>query len=183
MIQCRRWRNAICASFVAGAFLHVAGAQAQVTLKLATQTIAGTAQYDGATQFAGLVEKKTNGRITIKVYGDGALGGDLQIVSVLQRGTIEMALMNAGLLNGVAKEFTIVDFPFLFNTEDEPTPSSTEPLARSFWTCFRRRESSDSHTRSSDFGTSITASTPWYASKTYVDSRSAPSSRRSTSIR
>ena len=119
MIQCRRWRNAICASFVAGAFLHVAGAQAQVTLKLATQTVAGTAQYDGATGFAGLVEKKTNGRIAIKVYGDGALGGDLQIVSALQRGTIEMALMNAGLLNGVAKEFTIVDFPFLFNTEDE----------------------------------------------------------------
>src|SRR5205823_12027651 len=119
MIQCRRWRNAICASFVAGAFLHVAGAQAQVTLKLATQTVAGTAQYDGATGFAGLVEKKTNGRIAIKVYGDGALGGDLQIISALQRGTIEMALMNAGLLNGVAKEFTIVDFPFLFNTEDE----------------------------------------------------------------
>jgi TRAP-type transport system periplasmic protein len=119
MIKCRRWRNAICASFVAGALLHVASAQAQVTLKLATQTVAGTAQYDGATHFAELVEKKTNGRIAINVYGDGALGGDLQIISALQRGAIEMALMNAGLLNGIAKEFTIVDFPFLFNTEDE----------------------------------------------------------------
>jgi tripartite ATP-independent transporter DctP family solute receptor len=119
MIQSRRWRNAICASFVAVALLLVAGAQAQVTLKLATQTVAGTAQYDGATRFAELVEKKTNGRIAIKVHGDGALGGDLQIVSALQRGTIEMALINAGLLNSVAKEFTIVDFPFLFDTEDE----------------------------------------------------------------
>ena len=119
MIRSCRWRNAICAGFVAGAFLYAAGAHAQVTLKLATQTVAGTAQYDGANRFAELANKKTNGRIAIQVYGDGALGGDLQIISALQRGTIELALMNAGLLNGLAQEFTIVDFPFLFNTEDE----------------------------------------------------------------
>jgi len=119
MIRNRRWRNAICAGLLAGSFLLVADAQAQITLKLATQTVPGTAQYDGANRFAELLDKKTNGRIVIKVYGDGALGGDLQIISALQRGTIEMALMNAGLLNGLAKEFTIVDFPFLFNTEDE----------------------------------------------------------------
>ena len=119
MIRSRRWRNAICAFFVPVFLLFIADAHAQLAFKLATQTAAGTAQFDGANRFAELVGKKTNGRIAIKVYGDGALGGDLQIISALQRGTIEMALMNAGLLNGVAKEFTIVDFPFLFNTEEE----------------------------------------------------------------
>lgn len=116
----RRWLGAICSGLAAAAFPPVAGAQALTgTLKLATQTGAGTAQYDGAVRFAELVAKKTNGRVAVKVYGDGALGGDLQIVSSLQRGTVEMALMNAGLLSGVAKEFTLLDFPFLFATEDE----------------------------------------------------------------
>ncbi len=120
MIRGGRWRYAICAGFLAGALGPIADSQAQtLAFKLATQTIGGTAQYDGASRFAELVAKKTNGRIAVKVYGDGALGGDLQIISSLQRGTIEMALMNAGLLNGVAKEFTLLDFPFLFNTEDE----------------------------------------------------------------
>ena len=99
MIRSGGWRNAICPVLAAGILLCVAGARAEVVLKLATQTVAGTAQYDGAKRFAELVDKKTNGKIAIKVYGDGALGGDLQIISSLQSGTVEMALLNAGLLH------------------------------------------------------------------------------------
>ena len=116
----RRWRDATCAVFLAAALALGVRAQAPpLELKLATQTVAGTAQYDGAARFAELVGKKTQGRLSVKVYGDGALGGDLQVISSLQRGTVDMALMNAGLLQGVAKEFTILDFPYLFRSEDE----------------------------------------------------------------
>jgi TRAP-type transport system periplasmic protein len=130
MIRRGRWRAAICTSFLAGG-LALCSAQGEVlTLKLATQTVAGTAQYDGAIRFAELVGKNTNGRIAVKVYGDGALGGDLQIISSLQRGTVEMALMNASLLNGVAKEFTLLDFPFLFDTEDEAATVLDGPVGQ-----------------------------------------------------
>jgi tripartite ATP-independent transporter DctP family solute receptor len=120
MIRKAGWRCALRAGVFALSLAFCIGAEAQVlTLKLATQTVAGTAQYDGAVRFAELVGKNSNGRITVKVYGDGELGGDLQIISSLQRETVEMALMNAGLLNGIVKEFTLVDFPFAFDTEDE----------------------------------------------------------------
>jgi len=114
----RRWRDAICAAFLAAA-LGVGTQATALELKLATQTVAGTAQYDGAARFAELVDKKTQSRLTVKVYGDGALGGDLQVISSLKSGTVDMALMNAGLLQGVAKEFTVLDFPYLFRSEDE----------------------------------------------------------------
>jgi len=131
MIRSGRWRDAICAGFLACALALSPGAHAQqLTLKLATQTVSGTAQYDGAVRFAELVAQKTSGRVAVKVYGDGALGGDLQIISGLQRGTIEMALMNAGLLQGVAKEFTVLDFPFLFNTEDEAYAVLDGPIGK-----------------------------------------------------
>jgi len=132
MIPWAGWRAAIGAGLLAASLALEPDAHAQAAaLKLATQTVAGTAQYDGAARFAELVARKTNGRITVTVHGDGALGGDLQIISSMQRGTVEMALMNAGLLNGVAKEFTIVDFPFLFATEEEAATVLDGPMGRS----------------------------------------------------
>jgi tripartite ATP-independent transporter DctP family solute receptor len=114
------WRRGVHAGLLVCSLLYALGAQAQaLTLRLATQTLAGTAQYDGAGKFAELVAKKSDGKVAIKVFGDGALGGDLQVISALQRGSVDMSLMNASLLNGVAKEFTILDFPFLFDSEEE----------------------------------------------------------------
>jgi tripartite ATP-independent transporter DctP family solute receptor len=108
------------ASLLVSCLLYSAGVPAQVvTLRLATQTLPGTAQYDGASKFAELVAKKSSGKLAVKVFGDGALGGDLQVISSLQRGSVEISLMNASLLNGVAKEFAILDFPFLFDSEEE----------------------------------------------------------------
>ncbi len=88
-------------------------------LKLALQTNPGTAQFDGMEKFAELVKQKSGGKMTVKIFGGGALGGDLQVVSSLQGGTVEMSLMNASLLNGLVKEFSVLDFPFLFNNEEE----------------------------------------------------------------
>jgi tripartite ATP-independent transporter DctP family solute receptor len=108
------------AGLLVSCLLYSAGVPAQVvTLRLATQTLPGTAQYDGASKFAELVAKKSSGKLAVKVFGDGALGGDLQVISSLQRGSVEISLMNASLLNGVAKEFAILDFPFLFDSEEE----------------------------------------------------------------
>jgi tripartite ATP-independent transporter DctP family solute receptor len=108
------------AGLLVSCLLYSPGVPAQVvTLRLATQTLPGTAQYDGASKFAELVAKKSSGKLAVKVFGDGALGGDLQVISSLQRGSVEISLINASLLNGVAKEFAILDFPFLFDSEEE----------------------------------------------------------------
>lgn len=125
------WLKGVCAGLLVSSLVPAASVTAQVlTLKLATQTPAGTAQYDGAAKFAELVARKSRGQVVVKVYGDGALGGDLQVISSLQRGSVEMALMNAGLLSGLAKEFAILDFPFLFNTEEEAYAVLDGPVGR-----------------------------------------------------
>lgn len=87
--------------------------------KLAMQTNPGTAQYDGAEKFAALVKQKSGGQLNVKIFGGGALGGDLQVASSVQGGVVDMSIMNASLLNGLAKEFSVFDFPFLFNNEQE----------------------------------------------------------------
>ncbi|WP_407280488.1 TRAP transporter substrate-binding protein [Aromatoleum evansii] len=99
-------------------------------LKLAMQTNPGTAQYDGVEKFAALVKEKSGGSLTVKIFGGGALGGDLQVVSSLQGGTVELSQMNASLLNGLAKEFSVLDFPFLFDNEKEAHAIMDGPIGK-----------------------------------------------------
>lgn len=99
-------------------------------LKLAMQTNPGTAQYDGVEKFAALVKDKSGGKLNVKIFGGGALGGDLQTVSSLQGGIIDMSVMNASLLNGISKEFSFLDFPFLFNSNAEAYAIVDGPIGK-----------------------------------------------------
>ncbi|MDM0086103.1 MULTISPECIES: TRAP transporter substrate-binding protein [unclassified Variovorax] len=104
------------------AALAMLGAQAQVkerTLKFAFQNQAGHPQAQGAQKFADLVAEKSGRKITVKLFPGGALGGDLQTVSALQGGTVEMTVLNAGILSAQVKEFAAYDLPFLFGNAQE----------------------------------------------------------------
>ena len=97
-------------------------AQAQVqerTIKFAFQNNKGHPQEMGAQKFAELVAAKSGGKMVVKTFPGGTLGGDLQTLSALQGGTVEMTVLNAGILGAQAKEFEIYDFPFLFANPKE----------------------------------------------------------------
>ncbi|WP_256856471.1 TRAP transporter substrate-binding protein [Variovorax sp. KK3] len=98
------------------------GAVAQVkerTLKFAFQNQTGHPQAQGAQKFADLVAEKSGKKITVKLFPGGTLGGDLQTVSALQGGTVEVTVLNAGILGSQVKEFAAYDLPFLFNSPQE----------------------------------------------------------------
>lgn len=76
-------------------------------------------QGQGAQKFADLVAAKSGNKIKVKLFPSATLGGDLQTLSALQGGTVEMTVMNAGLLNGLVKDFGALDLPFMFNNPTE----------------------------------------------------------------
>ena len=97
-----------------------AGAQVQErSFKLGLQNPKGHPLELGATKFAELVAAKSGKKISVKLFPGGTLGGDLQTVSALQGGTVEMTVLNAGILTAQVKEFAVFDFPFLFNNAQE----------------------------------------------------------------
>jgi len=73
----------------------------------------------GAEKLAELIKEKSGGKMTLKVFANGVLGGDVQVLSAVQGGTVDMASMNSGILQSQVKEFAVVDFPFLFNDTKE----------------------------------------------------------------
>ena len=104
---------------IALATLISASAFADVTAKFAVTLSEKTHQGQGVARFVELVDKKSQGRIKIKPFYNGALGNDVQVTSSLQGGTIEFTVPQTSTLTGMVKEFEILDFPFLFSSEQE----------------------------------------------------------------
>jgi tripartite ATP-independent transporter DctP family solute receptor len=95
-----------------------AGASAQtINAKFSVTLPEKSHQGQGAARFVELVDAKSQGRIKIKPYFNGSLGNDVQVTSSLQGGTIEFVVPQTSTLTGMIKEFEILDFPFLFNSE------------------------------------------------------------------
>jgi tripartite ATP-independent transporter DctP family solute receptor len=92
-----------------------APAQAQErTIKFATQNPKGHPLVTGMEKFAEIVAAKSGGKIKVNLFPGGVLGGDAANVSALQGGTLEMVVLNSGILASQAKEFAVFDFPFMF---------------------------------------------------------------------
>ncbi len=89
------------------------------TVKFASANNKGHPQVTGMEKFAELVKEKSGGKIEVKLFPGGTLGGDVQTVSALQGGVIEMTVLNAGILASNVKEFGAVDLPFLFDSGEE----------------------------------------------------------------
>jgi tripartite ATP-independent transporter DctP family solute receptor len=113
--------------------LAAGAAQAQVreqTFRWTTQNPAGHPITEGGQKFADLVAQKSGGKMQVKLFPGGVLGGDVQVLSAVQGGTIDMTSMNSGILQGQVKEFAIVDFPFLFNDAKEADAVMDGPIGK-----------------------------------------------------
>jgi tripartite ATP-independent transporter DctP family solute receptor len=101
------------------AALAVCGALQAQELKFATQNPKGHPLVMGMERFAELVAAKSGGRIKVNLFPGGVLGSDQANVSALQGGTLEMVVLNSGILASQEKEFGIYDFPFMFASPRE----------------------------------------------------------------
>ena len=121
--------SAMLAAAVLATMGTVASAQER-TIKFATQNPKGHPIVLGMEKFAETVAAKTGNKIKVQLFPGGVLGGDAPNISALQGGTIEMVVMNAGILGQQVKDFEIWDFPFLFATPQEADAVADGPVGR-----------------------------------------------------
>ena len=84
----------------------------------------------GAKKFAELIEQKSGGKIKVRIYAGGTLGGEQQVASAMQGGTVEVSMMAPAQLVGNFKDFLVLDFPFAFANEREADIVLDGPLGR-----------------------------------------------------
>jgi tripartite ATP-independent transporter DctP family solute receptor len=100
------------------ALLACVHAQAQ-EFKFATQNPKGHPLVMGMEKFAEIVAAKSGGKMKVALFPGGVLGSDQANVSALQGGTLDVVVLNSGILASQVKEFGIYDFPFMFANPQE----------------------------------------------------------------
>jgi tripartite ATP-independent transporter DctP family solute receptor len=100
------------------------------SIKFAFVNTADSAHGLGAKRFAEVVAKNSGGKLNIKLYPGGTLGGEAVMASAMQGGTVEMSMMGPGLLTGMDKEFGVFDTPFLFDNFKEVDAALDGPVGK-----------------------------------------------------
>src|SRR3989449_2322398 len=111
------------------ALLAWAPAQSQ-EFKFATQNPKGHPLVTGMERFAEIVAARSGGKIKVNLFPGGVLGSDQANVSALQGGTLEMVVLNSGILASQVREFGIYDFPFMFASPKEADAVVDGPFGR-----------------------------------------------------
>ena len=89
-------------------------AQAQTVMRNSISVAQNSHQGVGVDVLAAEVEKRTNGRIIIKNFYSGSLGGERESIESVQLGTQELAGTSTGPIPNFVPAVRILDIPFLF---------------------------------------------------------------------
>jgi TRAP-type transport system periplasmic protein len=84
------------------------------TLKLTFADTRNHPLYPVLMRFADSVKAKTNGAVEVQVYGTGELGSQLNILTGLQTGIIDLCAHTSGYIDTLFPQFQVMDLPFLF---------------------------------------------------------------------
>lgn len=109
----------LAAAMACSVMLTGPAAAQEITAKFSVTLPEASHQGQGVAKFVQLVKERSQGRIEIKPYYNAALGNDVQVTSALQGGSIQFVVPQTTTLTGMIKEFEVLDYPFLFDSEQE----------------------------------------------------------------
>jgi tripartite ATP-independent transporter DctP family solute receptor len=84
-----------------------------IKLRLASPSPTGTNMVRGYEKFVELVEKKSAGKVKIKLFANAVLGSDRATLEAVQTGTLDMASCSSPNMASFAREYMVFDLPFV----------------------------------------------------------------------
>jgi len=97
----------------------VSAQQTPRTLRLGIGLTPESPQGKAVIDFAGRVERYTQGALQIELQASGKAGNDITMVKALQDGTLEMTAPDSSTLATLEKSFSAINYPFTFISEAE----------------------------------------------------------------
>jgi len=92
----------------------VATAQAQQVIELHNTMSGGGSEEAAMERFKDIVEERSDGRFEVNVYLGGQLGGEVDVLELLNLGQTQMALTGGLFMGQYAPEYNAVSIPFAF---------------------------------------------------------------------
>ncbi|HEY0439468.1 MAG TPA: TRAP transporter substrate-binding protein [Xanthobacteraceae bacterium] len=93
----------------------------------------------GAKKFAELLDKKTDGKMKVRVFPGGQLGQESEVIQNVQSGTIEFTLIGHDPLAQFAPITTVLSQPYLFRDHEHAFRLLAGPLGQQIDAALRER--------------------------------------------
>ena len=94
------------------------GQQAEMVLSLATDSPMEYPTTQALSYFGDKLAELTDGRIQVEIY-PSTLGDEVSYLEQLQLGTVDLAKLSIGTINGLYTDLQVFNLPFLFKNGDE----------------------------------------------------------------
>nr|WP_231514982.1 TRAP transporter substrate-binding protein [Oceanobacillus salinisoli] len=93
---------------------NAAGQSNTEQLKLAHNQTLDHPVHLSLVEFGRLVEEKSDGAITVKIYPNGQLGSEREVIELTQTGAVDVAKVSASALEGFASDYSVFSLPYVF---------------------------------------------------------------------
>ena len=85
--------------------------------------------YDvGLEKFKDIVEKETKGAIKVKIFPQGQLGSERELIEGVMTGTIHMAVVNSAPCTGFIPQIGVFSLPYLFTSDEHAFRTLDGPI-------------------------------------------------------
>jgi tripartite ATP-independent transporter DctP family solute receptor len=106
-----------------------AGAK-EIKINLGVVTKPGSAQNIVAEKFKELIEQRTGGQVTVKIYDSASLGSETDILQQVQMGQIQMAVVTAGPFDTIDPIVRVIGYPFIFKSNEQADEVLDGPIGK-----------------------------------------------------
>ena len=87
---------------------------------IAGDTLPDSHPYNlGLNKMGDLITEKTNGAVTLDVFGNSQLGSERDLIEGLQLGSVQVTCISTAPLAGFTDMFLVFDLPFIFETTEQ----------------------------------------------------------------
>ena len=100
-------------------FSFAMGEEKNMVIKMATLAPKGSSWMKTFNALSNEVMQKTGNKVQFKIYPDGVLGDETDMLRKMQMGQIQGAALSSGGLSLLFKEIDVLQIPFLFQTYEE----------------------------------------------------------------
>lgn len=78
-------------------------------------------------EFGRLVEEKSNQSIKVRIYPNGQLGSEREVLELTQTGAVDVSKVSASALEGFEPEYSIFSLPYVFDSYEQFVKAMNNP--------------------------------------------------------
>ncbi|MFH1241408.1 MAG: TRAP transporter substrate-binding protein [Pseudomonadota bacterium] len=116
-------------AFLLAFFLTTAASWA-LKINLGVVTKPGSAQNIAAERFKELIEKRSGGKIEVKVLHSGSLGNETEILQQIQMNSVQMGIITVGPFDTFDPIVRVIGYPFMFSSYEQVDKVLDGPLGK-----------------------------------------------------